>query len=104
MHIVVGGFASSSCVTTWCIMAPAGSIFYCHHPKAFVSSLASRWWHERVLSRIQNAIGDLCPVMADANVACLTVAFVAISLATIAIDPYIVAIETPPLALRQVMA
>ncbi len=103
MHFVVGGLESSSCVTTWCIMAPAGSIFYCHRPQLFDSSLEHRWWHIRVISKIQDAIMDFCPVMADTNVVCLTVAFVAVSLATIAIDPFVIALETPPPVLRQVI-
>ena len=102
-HVVVGGFDSSSNVTTWCIMAPAGSIFYCHHPKELVFDLESRWWHIRVIYKLQLVIREFCPVMADTNVLCMTVAFVAISLTTIAIDPYVIAIDHPPPVLRQVI-
>jgi hypothetical protein len=103
MHILVGGIATSSFVLTWSIMAPAGSIFFCHKPKVFAGGLESRWWQIRVISKLQHAIREISPVMADTNVACLTMAYVAISLATIAVDPYITAIDLPPPALRQVI-
>ncbi len=56
-----------------------------------------------MILKSQHAISNFSPVMADANVACLTVAYVAISFATIAVDPYIIAIDIPPLVLRQVV-
>ena len=104
MHTVVGGLGSSSYVMTWCIMAPAGCIVYCHKPEAFVSSSESRWWHIRIITEIQHSIRDFRPVMADANVACFIAAYVATILARLQSTPtlQVIAVDLPPLILCQV--
>jgi hypothetical protein len=120
MHIVLGGLDSSnaSCVMSWCILAPAGAIFYCQGPRRSTDLPANRALvlpANRALVRSRPleigssskfgmaALVSLLPsVLADAHVAITIAVYVAASVAIIACEPLLPAVQPPPLLLRQV--
>jgi hypothetical protein len=106
MQIVLGGLNGSraSCVMAWSIIAPAGSIFYCHRPAAFVSpSVITARGLLGLFRRFAADVGQSFPVLADGSVAGISAAFVALSALLIASQPAQPRMPDPPLILRQVL-
>jgi hypothetical protein len=101
VHVVLGGLARSnaSCVMSWCIIAPAGAIFYCHGPTGNSSQfLATR-------NKQSPALVSIFPsVFTDTYVAIAVIAYVAASAAIISCESFLPVIQPPPLLLRQARA
>mmetsp|Transcript_60788 Transcript_60788/g.127398 ORF Transcript_60788/g.127398 Transcript_60788/m.127398 type:complete len:242 (-) Transcript_60788:278-1003(-) len=98
MHLVLGGLARSnaSCVMSWCIIAPAGAIFYCQGPTG--NSRRSL----ETATKPSPALACFLPsVFMDMHVSIAVTAYVAASATIIACEPFLPAVQLPPLLLRQ---
>jgi len=99
MHLVLGGLARSnaSCVMSWCIIAPAGAIFYCQGPTG--NSRRSL----ETATKPSPALACFLPsVFMDMHVSIAVTAYVAASATIIACEPFLPAVQLPPLLLRQI--
>ncbi len=97
MHVVLGGLARSnaSCVMSWCIIAPAGAIFYCNIPADSSYRSMARTTQTPLWVRVFPS------VFTDMYVAIAVIAYVAASATIIACEQFLPAVPPPPLLLRQ---